>query len=292
MSHQVVKGGTLTVRVGLRAATASVAVFLAVALVKIGDVQASFEIDPVSPAERGAATHLAVGRGDGAQGSPYRGCRGAAGSGAVSVHGFRPFGVGEIDFAAIRVSALLREDTHNLSLSYQRLRALSYLEETYQISHGMRLGRLWCLPAVRVGTITFDGRRLDWAVLCDLALSVDAGEGRDIFVGVKNPTVSGLRESGGACPASAAIGFGCPISAQLECGIEVAKQAGHPTSFAAGVEWSLPGGLTLRTGFRTYPEEFCLGVGFCLRTASVDVAGSVVPALGATHEVGASVRWE
>jgi hypothetical protein len=200
--------------------------------------------------------------------------------------------VREIDFAAIRVSALFGEDTHNLSLSYQRLRALSYLEETYQISHGMRLGGLWCLPAVRLGTITFDGRRLDWAVLFDLALSVDAGEGRDIFVSVKNPLVSGLRESGGPCPASAALGFGCPVSAQLECGIEVAKQAGHPTSFAAGVEWSLRGWLTLRTGLRTYPEEFCLGVGLRLPTASVDVAGSVVPDLGATHEVGASWRWE
>jgi hypothetical protein len=291
MSHEAVKAGASAERAGLLAA-ASLAVFVCAVVLTAGGVRASFEIDPVSPAERGAATHVALGRAEAASSSPYRARRGAPGSGAVRVYGFKPFEVRDIDFAAIWVSVLFGRDTHALCLSYQRLKAVSYLEETYRISHGVRVGKLWCLPAVRLGSVTFDSQWLDWTVLFDLAFSVDLGDGRDIFVGLKNPLVSGLARSGGECPASAAIGFGCPVSRQLGCGIEVAKQAGHPTSIAAGVEWSLRGGITLRTGIRTYPKEFCVGVGFRLHRTAVDVAASVLPDLGVTHETGASYRWD
>jgi hypothetical protein len=279
-------------RAGFTTTVASAALYLTVGLVLAAGVEASFEIDPVSPAERGAATHLALGRAEGSFGPPCRADHGAAGSGSVRVYGFKPFGVEEIDFCAIWASVLLGDKTHSLCLSYQRLRALSYLEETYLVSHGFRVGRLWCLPAVRFGTVTFDGRRLDWMALVDVALSIDVGDGRDIFVGLKNPFVSGLTKSGGACPASATIGFGCPISKRLGWGIEVGKQGGHPTALAAGVEWSLAGGLLIRAGLRTYPREFCLGVGLRLGQGAVDVATSVIPDLGATHEIGASCEWD
>jgi len=291
MINRVNKSAPVEVPAG-GALNMAAAVLLAVVLLTAARADAAFEIDAVSPAERGAATHLALGRADGSLGLEYRGHSGASGSGSVRIYGFKPFGVPEIDFAALWASVFLGQDTHNLCVSYQRLKVLSYLEETYLVSHGLRFGALWCLPTVRIGTVAFDGRRLDWAALFDMALSIDVGDGRDIFVGLKNPLVSGLAESGCVCPASVAIGFGCPVSRSLGCGVEIAKQAGNPTSLAAGVEWSIHGGVILRTGLRTYPQEFCLGVGVRLGRTAVDIAGSSVTDLGTTHEIGASCTWE
>jgi hypothetical protein len=198
----------------------------------------------------------------------------------------------EIDFGAIWVSVHLGDETHRLSMSYQRLKILSYVEETYLISHGLRFGRLRCLPVVRMGTVKFDGEQMDLVWLWDLHLTADVGDGMDIFVGLKNPLALDLSESGVVFPASVTLGFGFPVAGCLGWGIEVRKEGGHPTSIATGGEWYIAGGFVLRTGLRTYPQEFCLGVGFGLGHGVVDVATSVVPDLGATHEVGGAWAWD
>jgi hypothetical protein len=198
----------------------------------------------------------------------------------------------EIDFGAIWVSVQLGDETHQLSMSYQRLKVLSYLEETYLISHGVRLGRLLCLPVVRLGTVKYGGEQMDLMWLCDLGLAADIRDGMAIFVGLKNPFALDLSKSGDTYPTSVTLGFGIPVAGYLGWGIDVSKEGGHPTSIATGVELSFAGGLVLRTGLRTYPQEFCVGVGLRLGDGVVDVATSLVPDLGATHEFGGAWAWD
>jgi hypothetical protein len=58
------------------------------------------------------------------------------------------------------------------------------------------------------------------------------------------------------------------------------------------VEWSLAAGFVLRAGLKTYPQEFCLGLGLRLGQGVVDVATSMNLDLGATHEFGATYVWD
>ncbi|MFH1311854.1 MAG: hypothetical protein ABIJ00_01375 [Candidatus Eisenbacteria bacterium] len=290
--NRCAKANTLSGRAGVTGAITLAGMFLAIGLLPMTVCLASFEIDPVSPAERGAATRLALGRVEGTHSVLYGDDWGSAGSGSVRCYGFKPFGMSEIDFGAIWVSVQLGDETHQLSTSYQRLKVLSYVEETFLISHGFRLGRLRCLPVVRLGTVKFDGEQMDMVWLCDLGLATDVRDNMTISVGLKNPLALGLSESGDMFPTSITLGLGFPVAGCLGWGIEVQKESGHQTCIATGVEWSFAGGLVLRTGLRTYPQEFCLGVGLRLGHGMVDVAASVVPDLGATHEFGGAWTWD
>jgi hypothetical protein len=203
----------------------------------------------------------------------------------------------EIDFGALWVSVHLADRSHRLSVSYQRLKVLSYLEETYLISHGLQLGMLRCMPGVRVGTIRLDGERLKLAGAIDLVLATDLRGGMRLLVGLKNPLALPLpSQSDSRLPTSVTLGVGLPVSQRLGWGIDITKEGGHPTCIATGVEWSVGGGIVLRSGIRTYPQEFCLGVGLGagLRSGhgAIDVATSVVPDLGATHEAGGTWSWQ
>jgi hypothetical protein len=61
---------------------------------------------------------------------------------------------------------------------------------------------------------------------------------------------------------------------------------------ATGIEGRIMGGLVLRSGLRSNPDEVCLGFGIRVGPLSVDVSTSVHLDLGATHEAGITYMRE
>ena len=264
---------------------------------------AAFEIEPITPAERGAVTRAALRIADrlpsdmhlsdevcpagGMRSAPDRRCPRCL----IAVYGFRPFGCEGIDFGSLRIDLPLGASRYAVGLAYQRLKADSYLEETYVASCTARLEKLRITPTVRFGTLRWDGRWLDWAVLVDVDAEVWIGSRMRFHVGLANPFSLGLAEEGSRCPVRISIGMGCPVLPALALGVEVRKQAGRPTAMLTGIEGVLAGRLSVRTGLGTYPKKLGLGIGVRLGMVTVDVGTSLNLELGATHQVGASFAW-
>jgi hypothetical protein len=250
--------------------------------------QACFDLEPVTPAERGAATHLAVGMVDRA-GRARRGNEGDRLS--IACYGFKPFGLDEVDFGAVTVSVPLDLPVHRINLSYMRLKAFSYVEETYETSWLISTRGLGCLPAVRLGTARLDGDLLGWTVLIDLAFEARPATGTRISIDLTNPAGLGLRKGNGTCPTVISVGLGYLVTPRIAWGGAVRKQGGHETSVAMGFEWAILDRLDLRAGLKTYPEQFSVGTGLCLGGCTVDIATSVNLEVGTTHEFGVACAW-
>jgi hypothetical protein len=108
-----------------------------------GVAHASFEIEPLSPQQRGAATHLALGMVEGLFDPSSSGREDSTYRAGIGVYGFCPFGISEIEFAAIWAAIPLGKARRELSFSYQRLEVLTYNEETYRASCAACFGNLW-----------------------------------------------------------------------------------------------------------------------------------------------------
>jgi hypothetical protein len=210
---------------------------------------------------------------------------------AVTAHAFRPFGCAEIEFGQVRLTVPVGKSGHVLSLSYLRLKAHSYVEESYDFKIDADLKDIRVEPEVRVGTVRWEGRWLDWAVLLDLQLEARVGHGIKIQAGLDNPLSLGLAKEHSPCPVRVSLGMGYRVTQALAWGMEVRKQSGLPTSVSTGIEWALGGPIALRTGMRTYPEELAVGVGIGLGRFVLDVSTSLNLELGTTHQVGATFVW-
>lgn len=275
----------------MRAGHLVVAGLTSLALLVGLEAHAAFEIEPITPAERGAVAGAALGIAnrslDGTRPAPDRWCPRCL----VAVYGFRPFGCDEIDFGSLRIDFPLGASRYALGLAYRRLKAGSYLEETYAASCTAHLEKIRIEPTVRFGTLRWDGRWLDWAVLVDVDAEVWIGSRMRFHVRLTNPFSLGLAGEGSRCPVRVSVGMGCPVLPALALGVEVRKQAGRPTAVLTGVEWVGAGRLSVRTGLGTYPERLGLGIGVSVGRVTVDVGTSLDLELGATHQVGASFAW-
>jgi hypothetical protein len=250
-------------------------------LLVVAEARACFDLEPPTPAERGAATRLALGMAGYDPGGEY----------TVACYGFKPFGLRQINFGAVSVCLPLSRRVHSVGISYQRLEAFSYAEETHEIRCAFKVRNLGCSPAIRLGTVRSDADLVDYAILFDVALEARPREGIKTSFQLKNPFGLGMRRTGGPCPTLIAMGLGYLVTGRIGWGAEIRKQGGHETSVAMGIEWALPGRLRLRAGLRTYPEEFCLGIGLSLGGCVVDVATSCNLNVGNTHEFGVAYRW-
>jgi hypothetical protein len=267
-----------------------------------GGAAAAFEIKGIGPQERGSATHLALGMVTGSfhipslemsdttwESSPAGGA--PAQSAAITVYGFKPFNVGEIDFMSIAAAIPASRLVRGVAVSYQRLEALSYVEQVFLASVGF--GSRWAFiqPAVRLGTAESKSGFRDWAFFADIYARTRLRDNMKLAVGIENPFGLGLVKEGSRSPQRLEIGLGFLVSEGLACGTEVTKESGFPTGVASGVEWNAFKGLFLRSGLRTSPEEFCFGVGFRRGHIAVDLSSSVSFDLGATHEAGVTWLW-
>jgi hypothetical protein len=178
-----------------------------------------------------------------------------------------------------------------LGISYQRFRALSYLEETYLTSCNIRLGTIMFQPVVRIGTVRYDGEWVDGAALVDMVLRARIMPELRLSIGVANPFGATLIKGGETCPTSLTIGVGYRLTRGLALGAEIEKIVGHGTCVATGAEVRVGRHILLRSGVRTEPEELSLGLGLCIRALVVDVATTLNMDLGFTYHVGATFVW-
>ncbi len=254
-------------------------------------VQAAFEIEAATPAERGVVAGIAAGLTRRPTG-PSRSMPGEAGHRwSAGIHGFRPFGCREIDFCEGRIVIPVGSSRYAAGFSYRRLKAYSYLEETYIAVCSVRLKDVWIEPAMRLGTVRWEGECLDWAALFDLDVAAWIRHDTKVRVGLRNPLALRLVNERTACPTHVSLGLGYLVEPALAWGVEVRKQVGLPTSILTGIEWAVAERLALRTGIRTYPQELSLGLGITVRRVEIDVATSLNLELGATHQLGAAYTW-
>jgi hypothetical protein len=253
---------------------------------------AVFEIDGSGPRQRGCATAMALGP----MGTPPAGClvwpAGCEGaSGEIEIYGFRPFGLRQVDFAAISARVARGGALREVGVSCQRLQAAGYHEEVYSVRVSLAAGPVLVRPAVRFGMTGVEDMFADWALLADCRASVLVHQCLRAEVGLDNPFGLGLHRGGSRAPTALDAGLAVAASDQLTFGMELAKSNGFPTCLATGIELESRGGLRLRAGVKTCPREMALGVGLSRGTIAVEVASSINLDLGATHEAGVRLLW-
>jgi hypothetical protein len=249
----------------------------------------AFELKPLPPAGKGTATHL-VGyvASDGVLVGDTQEY-GRLGLRSVQVYGFKPFGLDEISFVAASAEVSLWHDLE-MFLAYQALSALSYVEETYKLSCRYATGRIRLEPTVRIGTVRFENSVVDHALLFDITCYTRLHPDIGILIGARNPFGVGLVRAGEKCPAEISAGLGYNVCTRFSFGVELSKEPAFPTAIATGVEMQLAGGVKLRSGIRSHPKEFCMGLGLCLGRIALDMSASLNLDLGVTHAAGLTYR--
>jgi hypothetical protein len=258
-------------------------------LVGVSAPEAAFDLRPQPPAERGAATRLAPAMAGEPENRKSREAAGGLRLQSAQIYGFRPFNLDDADFVGASVVLMLRQRL-DLRMSYEMLSVLSYSEQTYLLSCIWKSGAFRLEPAMRLGTIGQGQAPLDRALLFDFALGARPVPEIGFFLSSRNPFALGLIQSRERCPTDMTAGLGYRIRRGLAFGVEIHKQGGFPTSVATGVEICLIKGFVMRTGLRTDPHEFSLGIGFQTGPVALDTSTSLHLDLGMTHEAGLTYR--
>jgi hypothetical protein len=248
-----------------------------------GNAIGAFELRAAEPRERGCGTVLALGP----DGMPI----GSRPRHEVALYGFRPFGVRDIEFAAASCRIGVASRVREVALAYERLGALTYCEEVWLASATLAAGRALVRPTLRLALAGLEGDLSDWALLADCHGSVAVTGTVWVGAGLENPLGLCLRRSGDRAPTTLRASAAILASGRVCFGIDLSKSNGFPTCLASGVEWQVSEGLRLRVGVRTFPREIALGVGFRQAWVGIDVATSINPDLGSTHEAGVRLLW-
>jgi hypothetical protein len=245
----------------------------------------AFEAEFKTPAERAAATHMALGQLEGSLHIPLLDTAGRDLPPCITLYGFRPFGMGEIGALAGWGVLPLGESGRGICLAYQKFGGLSYSEDTLTLRCALGGGDIRFRPGVRAGMVRFDERLLGSALFIDVAVGIRLDGGIKVDLIAENPLGGiGARDLRG--PTCLRAGLGVLLTSRLAWGVEVAKYSARPTSVAAGIEALLAEGVLLRSGLRTDPREASLGLGITVGAISMDLATSFNLLLGSTHEVG------
>ena len=252
---------------------------------------ACFDIRPVTPAERGAATQIALGLIEPSSCLPRVPLGDSAATHTLAFYGFRPFGIGEIDFAAAWARLRLGRADRNLCFSLQRLRALSYNEYLTGLAYRFRFKDLWCQGSLRFGTVHCDQVPLGWALLADVAFMLRIGDEICAVAASEHPLAAGPSHKIGDCPTRIAVGLGYRITDGLAWGVEIEKEPRYQTAVATGIDWLVLKRLFLRSGLKTEPREYCFGMGVSLGKGKVDVGTGLNADLGVTSEFGVTLAW-
>ncbi len=250
-----------------------------------GPARGAFEVELKTPAERAAATHMALGQLEGSFHLPLLEKAGRDLLPGITLFGFRPFGMGEIGALAGWGVLPIGTSGHGICLAYQRFGGLSYLEETLTLRCSFGSGDVRFRPGVRVGLVRFDERLIDSVLLIDLAIGMRLSKNIKVDLTVENP-LGGIGGRNARGPTCLRAGLGYLVTSRLAWGVEVVKYDARPTSVATGIEALLAKRVMVRSGFRSDPREASLGLGIAAGALSVDIATSFNVLLGSTHEVG------
>ncbi len=257
-----------------------------------GPARGAFDLEFKTPAERGAATHMALGRLEGSFHLPLLDRAGRACPPGISLNGFKPFGTGEVQALAAWAAFPLGNRGDGMCLAYERLGGLSYTEEAVTLRGSVESAGVRFMPAIRSGLVRFEGRAIDSAVLLDMAIAVRLPADIRVALIAENPLGNLVGGTANRGPASIRTGLSCLISPGLAWGMEVSKHTRRPTSVATGIEASIAGGVFVRSGLRSEPRELSVGLGLAAGGVGVDVATGYNLLLGTTHEIGLTyVRW-
>jgi len=250
-----------------------------------GPARGAFEAELKTPAERAAATHMALGQLEGSFHLPLLDTAGRDILPGIMLFGFRPFGMGEIGALAGWGVLPIGGSGQGVCLAYQRFGGLSYSEEILTLRCSLGSGDIRFRPGIRAGLVRFDGELLGSALLVDLAIAVRFSKNIKVDLRVENP-LGGIGGKNVRGPTCLRAGLGFLVTSRLAWGVEVVKYAARPTSVATGIEALLARRVMVRSGFRSDPQEASLGLGVTAGAISVDVATSFNLLLGSTHEVG------
>jgi hypothetical protein len=179
-----------------------------------------------------------------------------------------------------------------VTISYERLTALSYSEQTCAVSTVLACGPAAIEPRLRVGGVVADGGFGDWAAVVDVAAGTRITASLRAAVALENPLALGLVREGGVLPQRLKIGLGILASERLGFGFEMVKEPRFPTGFRSGVEWNLVEGVFIRSGVRTSPADVSLGLGIAWGWITFDLASAYHFDLGATYEAGITLVWK
>lgn len=251
-----------------------------------GPARGAFELELKTTAERGSATHMALGQLRGSFHLPLLDRAGRACPPGITLYGFKPFGMGEVQALAAWAALPVGGSGHGICVAYERLGGLSYVEEVLTLRCSLESGNLRFRPAVRSGLARFDGRVVESAVFFDFAIGIDLSAGIKVALMTENPFGNLIGDGTSRGPTCIRAGLGYLVSSRLAWGAELAKYDTRPTSVATGIEAALAAGVFVRSGLRSDPREASLGLGIVAGGVSVDVATSYNPILGSTHEVG------
>ena len=250
-----------------------------------GPARSAFEAELRTPAERAAATHMALGQLEGSLHLPLLEAAGRDLVPGITLYGFRPFGIGEIGALAGWGVLPIGGSGKGVCLAFQKLGGLSYSEETLALRCSLGSGDVRFRPGVRAGLVRFDGRLLGSAMFIDLAIGIRTSRSIKVDLIAENP-LGGVGSKNVRGPRCLRAGLGFMVTSRLAWGVEVFKYAARPTSVATGIEALPAKRLMVRSGFRTDPREVSLGLGITAGAVSVDIATSFNLLLGSTHEVG------
>jgi hypothetical protein len=259
--------------------------------VRVWPVHAAFDLRPLPPAQRGAASGAPAAVADGPSRRPSHGHSGGFRLLAARVYGFRPFGLGDGEFIATSINLGIGRRL-DLSVSSQILGVISYREHVLRLALGWRTGHLRFEPSLRFGTVSYESAVIDKAVLLDFKFEAWPADVLVVVLHAGNPFGMGLIDSGEKCPTRVTVGLGYRVRDGLHFGAEIQKEGGFPTSVATGAEVRLAGRVLLRTGIRSEPREFSMGLGIRAGPFALDTSASLHPDLGITHEAGLTYRRE
>jgi hypothetical protein len=250
-----------------------------------GPASGAFELEFRTPAERAAATHMALGLLEESFHLPLLDKAGRDLLPGITLFGFRPFGMGEIGALAGWGALPIGRSGQGICLAYQRFEGLSYSEETLALRCSIGSADVRFRPGVRVGLVRFDERLIDSALLIDMAIGLRLLKNIKVDLIAENPLGS-IGGKGFRGPTCLRAGLGYLLTPRLAWGVEVVKYAARTTSVATGIEAFLAKRVMVRSGLRSDPQEASLGLGIAVGALSVDVATSFNLLLGSTHEVG------
>jgi len=250
-----------------------------------GPARGAFEMEIKTPAERAAATHMALGQLEGSFHLPLLDTAGRDLNPGITFFGFRPFGMGEIGALAGWGVLPIGRSGQGICMAYQRFGGLSYSEEVLTLRCSLGSGDVRFRPGVRAGLVRFDEKLIDSALLIDLAVGIRLSENIKVDLMAENP-LGGIGGKNARGPTCLKAGLGFRLTSRLAWGVEVVKYAARPTSVATGIEALLASRVMARSGFRSDPQEASLGLGVTAGAITVDVATSFNLLLGSTHEVG------
>lgn len=173
------------------------------------------------------------------------------------------------------VAAAFATKTGNFGLSFNRYGYSLYSENNYGLAYARHLGNV---VAVGLQFDYYDINQSDeygnkGVFLLELGVITKVTDKLRLGAHLFNPTKSKMSEyNDERVNTSIRIGADYSFSQLVDLAIEVEKTMQTDLQVKLGIEYQLIKNLFMRTGFKTVPNEFCMGLGYTLRGFTFDMS--------------------